>query len=91
MEPVVVYTHRYLSMAEMVKNMLAAEGLSAIVRARDPFGAFASGPHLGTYQPTPCSVYEVLVPDGQANQARELVEGIAQDTGAGGNDGAPGF
>ncbi|MCX6339632.1 MAG: hypothetical protein NTX71_06900 [Candidatus Aureabacteria bacterium] len=79
MEPVVVYTHKYLSMAEMVRNILSAEGLTAIVRARDPFGAFASGPHLAMYQPTPCSLYHVLVPDAQAGEARELIEGIAQD------------
>jgi len=87
MEPVVVYTHRYLSMAEMVRNILSAGGLSAIVRAHDPFGAFSSGPHLATYQPTPCSIYEVLVPDGQADEARELIEGIAQDTGGRGEAG----
>jgi hypothetical protein len=87
MEPVVVYTHKYLSMAEMVRNILSAGGLSAIVRARDPFGAFASGPHLAMYQPTPCSIYEVLVPDGQADEARELIEGIAQDTGGRGDKG----
>jgi hypothetical protein len=83
MEPVVVYTHRYLSMAEMVRNILSAGGLLAAVRARDPFGAFTSGPHLATYQPTPCSVYEVLVPEGQADEARGLIEGIAQDDGRG--------
>jgi hypothetical protein len=54
-------------------------GLTVIVRARDPFGAFTSGPHLATYQPTPLSVYEVLVPSDQAEEAREIVEGMDQD------------
>ncbi len=92
MKTVVVYAHRYLSMSEMVKNILSAEGLTAIVRAHDPFGAFAGGPHLATYQPTPCSVYEVLVPDAQADEARELIEGIPQDGGDGdaGNAVTPG-
>jgi hypothetical protein len=76
-ETVVVYRNKYLSMSEMVKNILREEGLAAIVRASDPFGAFAAGPHLGTYQPTPCSTYEVLVPSDQRDRARELIEGIA--------------
>ena len=92
MEPVVVYTHKYLSMAEMVRNILLAEGVAAVVRARDPFGAFVSGPHLGTYQPTPLSRYDVIVPNELSDQALELVDGIAQDDGRGEGDGsrAPG-
>ena len=74
-----IYRHKYLSMSEMVKNLLAGEGFSAIVRARDPFGAFTPGPHLATYQPTPASVYEVLVPVEQAEAAKELIAGIVQD------------
>lgn len=74
---VVVYRNRYLSMAEMVRNILTGEGLSAVVRATDPFGGFSKGPHFGTYQPTPCSMYEVIVPEAQAEQARECVEDIS--------------
>jgi hypothetical protein len=81
MDPVVVYKHKYLSMAEMVRNILSTEGVAAAVHARDPFGAFARGPHLGTYQPTPCSLYEVIVPHEQSARALELIEGIAQDDG----------
>jgi len=83
MEAVVVYTHKYLSMAEMVRNLLQSEGVAATVRARDPFGAFARGPHLGIYQPTPFSVYEVFVHPAQSDLARELIEGIVQDTAGG--------
>ena len=83
MEGVAVYTNRYLSMAEMVRNILQSEGVAATVRARDPFGAFAPGPHLGTYQPTPCSTYEVFVHPSQSELARELIEGIAQDDAEG--------
>ncbi|MEJ2745156.1 MAG: hypothetical protein P8123_05655 [bacterium] len=81
MEPIVVYKHKYLSMAEMVRNILLSEGVAAAVHARDPFGAFAQGPHLGTYQPTPLSLYEVVVPHEQSARALELIEGIAQDDG----------
>jgi len=78
-EKAVVYRNRYLPLSEMVRNILREEGLAAIVKASDPFGAFASGPHLATYQPTPCSLYEVLVPEEQRDRAREIVDGIAGD------------
>jgi len=75
----VVYRHKFLAMAEMVRNLLTAGGVTATVRARDPFGAFTPGPHLARFQPTPCSNYEVLVPAEQVSAAQELIEGIAQD------------
>jgi len=79
MKPAVIYKNKYLSMAEMVRNILRGEGVPAAVRTSDPFGAFTKGPHLGTYQPTPCSIYEVIVPPELAERAGELIEGIAQD------------
>lgn len=81
MKTAVVYRHKYLSMAEMVQNLLRGEGVPATVQARDPFGAFSRGPHLARYQPTPCSVYEVRVPAERAAEAGELVGGIVQDGG----------
>ena len=81
MKPEVVSRHKYLAIAEMVKGLLEGEGIAAVVRARDPFGAFYPGPHLARFQPTPCSVYEVLVPEEEIAEARDIVEGITREEG----------
>jgi hypothetical protein len=81
MDTVVVYSSKYLSMAEMIRNLLRVEGFAAVVRARDPFGAFSPGPHLATFQPTPLSVYEVLVPSDQAGEAQRFVREMAEEKG----------
>jgi hypothetical protein len=84
MKGIIVYRSGMLPLAEMVKNLLVAEGMRATVRTFDPFGAFTHGPHFATFQATPCSEYQVLVSEDQYERAQEFVDGMRDDGGEAG-------